>query len=459
MPRNYHTFDVIVIGGGTAGISALKEALKHTANAIMVHDGPFGTSCIRTACMPSKSFIHAATLFHQAGKMEKAGIFGADALSVDLPTVLDRVRKLRDHFLSHINQEIKSLETNIVKGKAKLETPTCIRLQNRLLHAKNIVIATGSSPHIPKDYRPFSKYFLTTDTLFEQKDLPQRIGVVGLGPVGIEMAQTFARLGIEVTAVNLDSCTGGLDDPVICQDLLALLASDMAVWTGANLKMKEHEDGLLLKDGRRRAVVDKVLMATGRQPALKWLKLERLGMEMDEHGIPRFDPHTMKIHNMPLYLTGDASDDRALLHEAVDEGKRAAYHASTGRTDYPPRKVPLSIVFTHPALARVGEGWDATRKPGVITGEASFENQGRALIEQKNEGKMHLYADGKTGRLLGAELVSPDGEHLAHLIAWAIQQDMTASDLLQMPFYHPTIEEGLKTALLSIIKQLKQAKR
>lgn len=460
MARNYHTFDVIVLGGGTAGLTALKEVLKYTSNAILVNDGPLGTTCIRTACMPSKSFIHGANLMHSFRKMCKADLMKKKhEVEMDIPQLLNRVRDLREHFMEAIMKEYESVRDYIIDGRATFETPTCVRLEDkRLLHAKSIIVATGSSPTIPDGFESVSDHILTTDTLFEQKDLPQDIAVVGLGPVGVEMAQALARLGLNVTAINSDAKLAGLNDPVISDELHRILRKDMDIWTSVKATAEMENDKVRLKAGNKTVLVDKVLIATGRTPNLKGLGLERLKVDMNG-GVPYYDRITMKLPDFPIYLAGDVNADRAILHEAVDEGKRAAYHAATGKRNLRGRKTPLSIVFTHPTVAVVGDGYAATDKKDVVTGHVTFEEQGRALIEQDNEGLLHVYAKKDDGHILGGEIVAPDGEHLAHLLVFAIEEQLNLSTMLEMPFYHPTVQEGLRTALQTAAKQTKTGRR
>ncbi len=178
------------------------------------------------------------------------------------------------------------------------------------------------------------------------------------------------------------------------------------------------------------------------------LGLEHTSLERDARGIPVFDRHTMQCGHHPIFIAGDANDDLPLLHEAADEGRIAGHNA--GRFPHVTaglRRTPLGIVFSDPQLAIAGTR-HADLEPGrFVTGAVSFEDQGRSRIMLRNRGLLHVYADVMTGHILGAEMIGPDAEHLGHLLAWAIQAKMTLTQALEMPFYHPVVEEGLRTAL------------
>ena len=454
MARSTHVFDLIIVGGGTAGLSALKEARRHSQNVLLVHDGPEGTTCARTGCMPSKALIHAASLFHGRHKMEAAGIRGAENLTADIPDILNRVRGKREEFVTAVRRDMRALEQCIIKGRARLHSPTSVRVGSLLLHAKAIVIATGSSPAIPREVTGLEDRIITTDTLFEQKDLPKRMAVIGMGSVGLEMAQALSRIGIEVTAVERNGHLGGVVDADINAEILRSLKAEMRVWMGCRLDPEVTAEGVRIACGKEETTVDALLVTAGRKPNLGSLGLKRLGVPLDGAGVPHFNRYTMQIKGFPLYIAGDATDERAVLHEAQDEGERAAYYALTGDTELRRRKIPLTIIFTHPTIAIIGDSSYAMRNNGVVVGEASFTDQGRAVLENEAAGKLRLAASRDDGTLRGCEMMAPRGEHLAHLVAFGMEEKLTAQQMLAMPYYHPSFEEGLKNALKEICGKL-----
>lgn len=446
--------DVIIIGAGTAGLSALREVRKHTDNFLLINAGAYGTTCARVGCMPSKALIEAANAFHRRHAFEAFAIRGSEQLSIDVPAVLRRVRSLRDKFVAGVLKVTDELAEKNLAGRARLIGPNRVVVNDQEFDARRIIIATGSRPIIPKPWTAFSERILTTDNLFEQQDLPRRIAVIGLGVIGVEIAQALSRLGLEVTAFDSGTQLAGLNDPQINVAFSQLLQQELPCYTGSDAQVSASADGLLVKNQEHEVAVDKVLVAIGRQPNLDGLGLETLGIALDKRGMPPYDPTTMRIAELPVFLAGDANGQLPLLHEAADEGHIAGLNATRQSCHCFTRRTPLAIVFSDPNVAIVGVRFEDLDANAVITGAADFKKQGRARTAEKNHGLMHIYAEKSSGRLLGAEMCVPDAEHMVHLLALAIGQNMTVLELLRMPFYHPVLEEGLRGALRQLARQL-----
>jgi dihydrolipoamide dehydrogenase len=164
--------------------------------------------------------------------------------------------------------------------------------------------------------------------------------------------------------------------------------------------------------------------------------------------VPLFDRDTLRCGESSIFIAGDVNNDVPLLHEAADEGRIAGDNAAR----YPDvrrglRRAGLSVVFTDPQISIVGGGYAQIGDVPHVTGEVSFANQGRSRVMLRNQGLLHVYAEIGTGRFLGAEMLGPDAEHIGHLLAWALQMKLTIAQMLEMPFYHPVVQEGLRTAL------------
>jgi dihydrolipoamide dehydrogenase len=455
MARTYHTYDLIIIGGGTAGLSALKEAKKHTYNVLLIDDGITGSTSARVNCMTSRSLIHAAKLYDSRKKMPAAGIVGTEQITPDIPSVMQKVREKRDYFISHMEKEAESLKEHIIQGTARYESPTTIRADGRLFHTKASIVATGSSPFIPSKYKEYAPHIITVENIFERKDLPKKMAVIGLGAIGLEMSQALAKLGIDITAIDKNERVGVVSDPDINDTILKALAEDMKIWLRADPDIKQTEKGIILYTKNKETIVDGIFMSAGRTPNLGKLGLKRIGVDTNGDGVPPFNRYTMQIPGQPIYMAGDVTDEHAILHEASDEGRRAAFHALNGDKEHLPRYQQLQVIFTKPVTAVVGDTEYAMRHDSVIVGEMNFTDQAHAVLGDENHGKIRLFADEEGGYFRGAEIMTPAAEHLAHFLAQALTQRLTLEQILKTPFYHPTLEEGLKTALQDALSKIK----
>ena len=448
--------DVIILGAGSAGLAALREVRKRTDHWRIVNDGPWGTTCARVGCMPSKMLIEAANAYHARRALHTFGIEGADALRVDLPAVLRRVRALRDDFVAGTLAATDAGE-RAISGHARLLDAQRVEVNGQVHTARRVIIATGSRPIVPEDWLAFGDRILTTDTLFEQPTLGPRVAVIGLGPLGVEIAQALARLGVEVMAFATGNTVAGLSDPAINDALLARLKDEFIVNVGDKAELREVAGGIQVTNGSATVVVDQVVAAMGRRPNLEHLGLDTLGVALDDKGRPPIDPCTLQVGDLPVFIAGDADGDRPLLHEAADEGHIAGLNALAPTPRGFARRTPLAITFSQPQAAVVGQRHADLPEGQWVGGTVDFARQGRARVAQCNHGRLNVYAEHGSGRLLGAELCAPAGEHMAHLLALAVEQRLTVHDLLRMPFYHPVLEEGLRTALRDAASRLPKA--
>jgi dihydrolipoamide dehydrogenase len=451
-------FDVVIVGAGTAGLAALREVKKRTRNFLLINDGPWGTVCARVGCMPSKALIEAANAFHHRGTFDEFGIRGEKSLTVEFPAVLQRVRRLRDAFVASTLKATNALGEQAISGRVRLLGVGRLAVNGRELRARNIIIATGSHPVVPDAWRSVTQHLLTTDTLFEQETLPRRIAVIGLGPIGIEMAQALSRLGVDVVAFGAKTTIAGLSDPRVNEVAINLLRHEFPLHLGekADLEAAVINGGegsrVRVRGKDSVAVVDSILVSLGRRPSIQHLGLETLGVELDEQGLPPVDRRTMQIGDLPVFMAGDASGLKALLHEAADEGHIAGINATRPDSAVFARRTPLAIVFADPGIAMVGKRFESDDT--MLVGEVDFHHQGRAQAGQRNRGILRIYAEPESGQLLGAEMCAPAAEHLAHLLALAVDRSLTVHDMLRLPFYHPVLEEGLRAALRVLAAQL-----
>lgn len=460
--------DVAVIGGGTAGLGAYRAAKAHTPHVVMIEGGPYGTTCARVGCMPSKLLIAAAESVHQIEKAPAFGVYPQGEIHINGREVMDRVKRERDRFVGFVLEGVDEIPAeDKIAGYAKFIDNNTLQVDDHtLIHAERIVIATGSRPAYPAVWNELGDRLIINDDVFEWDDLPQSVAVFGPGVIGLELGQALKRLGVEVVMFGLGGQVGPLTDPAIMA--YADKAFNEEFYLDADVKvesMKRIGDSVeiqyLNKEGILNTItVDYVLAATGRRPNVDKLAIENTDLELDQRGVPMADYYTLQTSVASIFIAGDASNQLPLLHEAADQGRIAGDNA--GR--FPDiraglRRSKISAVFSDPQIAMVGETYrEISNRLGNCgcfeTGEVSFENQGRSRVMLRNKGMLHMYGEHGTGRFLGAEMMGPNAEHLAHLLAWAHQNKMTIAQMLDMPFYHPVIEEGVRTALRDLNAKL-----
>jgi len=460
--------DVVVIGAGTAGLSAYRNAKQFTQNVLMIESGPYGTTCARVGCMPSKLLIAAAEAAHS---IEMAPAFGVHSSKpvIDGKAVMARVKSERDRFAGFVVEAVDEIPSeDKIRGYAQFLDANRVQIdEHTIITAKRFVIATGSRPSYPGVFNNFGDRLIINDDVFDWDDLPESVAVFGPGVIGLEIGQALHRLGVKVKLFGVGGAIGPLTDPVVKDYANTVFAEEFYVDTDSNVSdMKQVGNKAELTYTDKQGVkhteqFDYVLAATGRVPNTDKLGLENTGIDLDERGVPLADAHTMQCGNSHIFIAGDASNMIPLLHEASDQGTIAGQNA--GR--YPQvraglRRAKIAAVFSDPQIAMVGESFkEISQRLGSCDcfeiGEVSFENQGRSRVMLKNKGHMRVYAEHGTGLFLGAEFIGPQAEHIAHLLAWAVQNKMTVPQMLDMPFYHPVIEEGLRTALRDLNAKLK----
>lgn len=461
MSQKVINVDVAIIGAGSAGLTARRGALKQGKSVLLIESGPYGTTCARVGCMPSKLLISAAEAAHTT---EHSAIFGLETtLKIDGKAVLARVRRERDRFTGGVIKSVEEMPAEQkLRGHARFVENTVLDVDGTRVEAKAVIIATGSSTWLPPQIASLTHSLVTSDTIFEMEDLPKSIAVFGSGVIGLELGQALHRLGVRTVLLDPMDGLNFLSDPVVRESAISVLSTELPLYLNATIhSVEEMADGVRVKwtskDGQNfDETFEKVLGAAGRRPNLQNLGLENTTIPLDKKGIPVFDPRTMQIGDLPIFIAGDVNNDKPLLHEAADEGDIAGTNAGT----FPivramTRRTELTVVFTDPQIAVVGTPYSRLQENNWDAGQVDFASQGRARVMAKNAGVMRVYGTRRCGFIAGAEMIAPRAENMAHLLAWAVQQRMTVAQSLEMPFYHPVLEEGLRTALRDLAKELK----
>jgi dihydrolipoyl dehydrogenase len=445
--------DVAIIGAGSAGLNAWRGATGAGAKALLIDPGPLGTTCARVGCMPSKLLIAAAELAHDA---KRAAVFGVKIgeLSIDRVAVMDRLRELRDGFVSKTLNGYRHADSGglLIRERAELIDRHTVKAGDQSYRINAVVLATGSRPWTPTPYRSLGDVLLTNDNIFELPQLPDSLLVVGAGPIGLELGQAFHRLGVRVTVLDIEDRVAGLVDPEVADVARSLFKEELDMHLHHELEWVERTDQgvevAFIDDAgnSRRERYQYVLAATGRRPNTEGLGLDALGLDP----LPSLDPLTRQLGDSNIFVAGDASGEPMLLHEAGREGRTAGENAARFPEVKPhDRATPLALVFSDPQVAMVGKRHTELDLEHDIVETVDFVHQARAKVLGKNRGRGRLYADAR-GKLIGAELLGPSVEHLGHLLAWVVQRGLTAAQVLELPFYHPVVEEALLGTLRKI---------
>jgi len=450
-----------IIGAGTSGLGAYSKISRKSDSVVMIQDGPYGTTCARVGCMPSKLLITAADRAHH---LATSAFFGVTAAGrVEGRSVLERLRRERDErFVArNLSYVDKIPDHHKLEGRARFMAPGHLRVGESIdVHAEKVIIACGSRPAISDVFQPVMARVLTSDSVFELEDLPRSVAVIGMGVIALELGQALHRLGVDTTLYGRSGTLNALTHPDMQQQALDIFGNELDLYpSGQVISTWETEEGAWIEyeqaSGQRvTKVFDKVLVAAGRISNADRLGIEHAGVSLTEAGRVVFDPQTMRCSDLPVFIAGDVTDDLPIWHEAFDEGRIAADNALHYPATLPAvRRPPLMVLFTDPQIALIGQSYRQLQGRDIVIGELPFASP-RHVVWNKVEGRIQVYLDARSGVILGAELLGYRAEHLAHLLALAITHGMTAEQLLAMPVYHPSAEELLRDVLIDAQRKL-----
>lgn len=448
--------EIAIIGAGTAGMVAYRQASRHTDSILLIEGGVYGTTCARVGCMPSKLLIAAAEAAHLGRHADRFGVHYAPP-EIDGKAVMARVKSERDRFVGFVVKDVEHWPAeHRVKAWARFVNDHELELSDgTIVRAERIIIATGSRTAVPEPFKVFGDRLVVNDDIFEWDDLPKSVAVFGAGVIGLELGQALHRLGIDVVLFGRDNLVGPLTDREVRKAAIDIFQEEFEFHPHGDVsRMANVGDGVEIDyavDGETRTRrFEYALIATGRHPNLDGLGLENTSLELDARGVPVCNLSTGQCGNSHIFIAGDAVNYIPLLHEAADEGRISGFNA----VRYPDVRVfkkssPIAVVFTDPQIMMVGETYQGLtdRHAPFAVGEIDWRTQGRSRVMGIDKGLLRLYGEHGTGKFLGAEMVGPRAEHLAHLLAWSHQSGLTVGEMLERPFYHPVIEEGLRTGL------------
>lgn len=451
--------EAVVIGAGTAGLNAFNALRAWGIDALLVDRGPLGTTCARVGCMPSKAVLHASAQWRTLAH----GTVSQEATGTQPRQLWQQALAVRDELVQGMQNRTQAVGgERLVLGQARFTGPHTLDVvdgeRTTTITAKTFILATGTHPIVPAALQALGDKVLTTDQLFALPAPPASLGILGLGAVGLEMGIALQRLGTRVMAADLQPFPAGLTDPVAAAQSTEWLGRELDMHLGQAARIEASGGQLRFSVGDRSALVDQVLVAVGRAPNWEALELHRAIAGLPDASQKALNTQTLQVLDAPVFAAGDVTGIRPLMHEAQDEGRIAAASAARYLGHAVPatsaqRRIPLSIVFTHPDIAQVGTPWHALDMAHTVVGTARGAGNGRSKVMHARDNLLRIYADRRDGRLLGACIVAERGEHLAHLLAWAVMRGETVYSLQELPTYHPCVEEMIPSALQDAARQ------
>ena len=453
-PSNENAFDVAVIGAGSAGFSAAITAADEGARVALIGYDTIGGTCVNVGCVPSKALIRAAESLHNADASKRFDGIETTASVTDWSAVVAQKQALVDHLRQAKYVDVLPSYNTIAykEGKASFTENGDLTVNGEPLDVGKIIIATGSQPHIPAIPGIDSIPYLTSTTALELERLPASLLVIGAGYIGVEIAQIFARAGIDVTIVSRRGLLPEAE-PEISSALTEYFQDEgIRVFTCNTYRVIEKTNTgikLTLNTDESQQVLDaeKLLVATGRTPNTQSLNLAAADIRTrNNHGI-EVDSH-MRTSRKGIYAAGDVTGTDQFVYMAAYGAKIAARNAMNGNSLTYDNAVMPAVVFTDPQVASVGLTEATAKSQGytVKTSLLSLDNVPRALAARDTRGLVKLIADEISGKLIGAHLLAPEGADSIQTAAIAIKAGMTYQQLGEMIFPYLTTVEGLKLA-------------
>ena len=456
MSEDYH---LVAVGGGTAGLSAVQAAVAMGKRALLVSEGPLGGECTWNGCVPSKALIEAARVHHSAAA---AGAFGikVNGLAVDFAAVMGRVHEVIDRIARYEDERhIRHTGVDVIRGHARFTGTGTVAVDGTPISAERVVIATGSHPAVPPIPGLDSVPYLTNESLFRLTSQPAHLVVLGAGPIGLEMAQSFARLGSAVDVIDVVTEYLPREDPEIAELSRRILEREGVQFTlGAGTTSVSHDGATfsveLDVDGSSRTIAgDALLVATGRRPNIDGLGLESVGVKVTGTGIA-VDAQ-LRTSLTGVYAAGDVTGILPFTHAAAYQGRLAARNALGKRSSASYRVVPW-VIFTDPEIAHVGLTEPEARakhSDDVHVATLPFTAIDRAVITGDVDGMIKVITKGNPlighaggGAVLGAHIIGAGAGELIHEFVLAMQVRAFSGRLAQAIHAYPAMSVGVQQA-------------
>lgn len=455
-------FDLIVIGGGSAGFAAAIKGAELGFKVGLVEAAEIGGTCVNVGCVPSKTLIRSVELSHLAGQPRFRGINTSQG-PIDWPQVIDHkdelVRDLRKAKYSDVLEAYP--EISYIQGRATLLGGNTLEVDGEVYAPGKIILATGASPWAPPIPGLAEAGYLDSEAALDLKELPESMIVLGANAVGLEIAQIYSRAGTDVTVLELLPRIAPFEDEEVSNALTGYLEDEgIRIVTGFQTASVEKADGRYLLRGTQDESeltfgAEELLVATGRRPNTDGLGLEGAGVKLGKRGEILVDEH-LATDNPDVYAVGDILGRDMFVYVAAYDGILAAENAlaQIGRVydaDYIAR-----IIFTDPQIASAGLTETQARERGYEVKVSTLEMQHvpRALAARDTRGFIKLVADESTDRLLGAHILAPEAGEMIQTAVMAIRFGITVGEMRNTMFPYLTNAEGLKLAVLAFEKDI-----
>jgi len=449
--------DLLIIGGGTAGEYAMGTAKQSLDSVGMIEKGPIGGDCIFHACIPTKAMVHAARAYK---KMRSAGFYGLPPLGKTAD--YKAVKAFKDRIVSGIGtgrdeRWVKS-GVRLFRGTARFASPHEVTVDDEVVRADKIIIATGSMPAIPPIPGLKETGYITNIEALDLQHVPARLAIIGGGPIGVEFAQVFAAFGSKVNIYEaLDRILIG-EDEEISQAMLGFFSKQgISVSTSVMVNQLQSTGSgkVVLAKGANgqdeSAEYDEILVATGRKPAVDGLDLAAAGVETGKKGVTV--DASLQTNVPHIWAAGDVTGTFLFTFVAGEQGKTAALNATSNKRAELNYDVLPRATFCDPEVASVGLTERQALEQGykVSTGKFDYANLTRAIVSDETDGFIKIVAEEGSGRILGGHIVGVEASSLIHEVAAAMAGGMTVADIGTTLHAYPTLSEGVRYACQAII--------
>jgi len=448
--------DVLIIGAGTAGEYAAGTAKQYTDSIAMIEKGPVGGDCIFHACIPTKALVHAARAYK---KMRNADFYGLPKFGNSIEYT--KVKAFKDGIISGIatgrDERWTRQGIHLFLGNARFVSPHEVKVADEVVKADKIIVTTGSMPAIPPIPGLKETGYITNIEALELESVPERLAIIGGGPIGVEFAQIFAAFGSKVHIYEaLDRILIGEDEEISLAAMGFFERQGISVSTSVMVNgIESTSSGKLVatksRDGEEmRAEYDNILVATGRRPAIDDLDLPAAGIEAGKKGIT---VDAFLQTNVPhIWAAGDVTGTFLFTFIAGEQGKTAVMNAVGGKDIELNYDVLPRATFCDPEVASVGLTEKQAQDKGykVKAGKFDYANLTRAIVSGETDGFIKVVAEEASGRIIGGHIVGAEASSLIHEVAAAMTGGLTVSDIGNTLHAYPTLSEGVRYACQAI---------